>query len=65
MQSNEAIECFRKIEVMKLLTLHRFTASSLSTLSELMPKSPCNSIRISDTYERAKATIICGLAMEI
>ncbi len=37
-------------------SLHRFIASSLSTLCEVMQKSSFNSAELSDTYVKAKTT---------
>jgi hypothetical protein len=41
---------------MKRLTLHRFIASSLSTLFEVMQKLSFNSAELSATYVKAKMT---------
>jgi hypothetical protein len=50
---------------MKRLTLHRFMASSLSTLFKFMQKSPLNSPGLLNTYLKAETTKFFGFAMEI
>jgi hypothetical protein len=49
---------------MKRLLLHRFVASSLSTLCEVMQKSSFNSAELSATYVKAKTTKFFGFVME-
>jgi hypothetical protein len=41
--------------------LHRFIASSLSTLYKFMQKSPLNSAGLLNTYVKAKTTKFFGL----
>ncbi len=45
--------------------LHRFIASSLSTLYKVMQKLPLNSAGLLDTYVKAKTTKFFGVATKI
>jgi hypothetical protein len=59
-----SIKRFLEIEAMKRLTLHRFIASSLSTICEFLQKSSFNSAELSDTYVKAKTTKFFGFVTE-